>query len=45
MPRKGIRDLPEGSPQERWKNTGAQSLSSAELVAILLRTGTAGLCP
>lgn len=44
MPRKGIKDLPaEERPRERLEKYGAQSLSNAELLAILLRTGTAGL--
>lgn len=38
-----IRDLPAGErPRERLRNTGPGSLSNAELVAILLRTGTEG---
>ena len=44
MPRKGIKDLPvEERPRERLEKYGAQSLSNAELLAILLRTGIAGL--
>ncbi|NLZ44617.1 MAG: DNA repair protein RadC [Clostridia bacterium] len=44
MPRKGIKDLPtEERPRERLEKYGAQSLSNAELLAILLRTGTHGL--
>lgn len=38
-----ILDLPEGSrPRERFVKQGAQSLSEAELLAIILRTGTKG---
>lgn len=38
-----IKDWPEGErPRERLLEQGAQSLSDAELIAILLRTGTAG---
>ncbi|MGE5527593.1 MAG: RadC family protein, partial [Patescibacteria group bacterium] len=38
-----IRDLPLGErPRERLAESGAASLSSAELIAILLRTGTRG---
>ncbi len=37
-----IRDLPAGErPRERLKEHGASSLSNAELLAIILRTGTA----
>ena len=37
-----IRDLPDGDrPRERLRDSGAGALSNAELVAILLRTGTA----
>jgi DNA repair protein RadC len=44
MPGKGIKDLPaEERPRERLEKYGAQSLSNAELLAILLRTGTHGL--
>ncbi|NLY89191.1 MAG: DNA repair protein RadC [Firmicutes bacterium] len=44
MPRRGIKDLPaEERPRERLEKYGAQSLSNAELLAILLRTGTSGL--
>ena len=36
-----IRDLPSGErPRERLRDRGADSLSNAELLAILLRTGT-----
>ncbi|MEE8518930.1 MAG: DNA repair protein RadC [Dehalococcoidia bacterium] len=36
-----IRDLPDGDrPRERLRDRGASSLSNAELLAILLRTGT-----
>ncbi|HUL41672.1 MAG TPA: DNA repair protein RadC [Burkholderiales bacterium] len=39
----GIRDWPEGErPREKLLSRGAQSLSDAELLAILLRTGVAG---
>jgi len=38
-----IRDLPESErPRERLKNYGAGALSTAELLAILLRVGTRG---
>jgi DNA repair protein RadC len=38
-----IRDLPEAErPRERLKSYGASSLSNAELIAILLRTGVKG---
>ena len=38
-----IRDLPYGErPRERLLQSGASALSNAELLAILLRTGTAG---
>lgn len=41
-PALSIRELPLGQrPRERLKALGAQSLSSAELIAILLGTGTA----
>lgn|SRR5690554_743218 len=44
MPGRGIKDLPiEERPRERLEKYGAQSLSNAELLAILLRTGAAGL--
>ena len=37
-----IRDLPAADrPRERLRDFGAQALSSTELIAILLRTGTA----
>ncbi len=37
-----IRDVPEGErPRERMLHHGAEALSNAELLAILLRTGTA----
>lgn len=37
-----IRDLPDGErPRERLRDAGASSLANAELLAILLRTGTA----
>lgn len=40
----GIKSLPvEERPRERLKKFGAQSLSNVELLAILLRTGAAGL--
>jgi len=36
-----IRDLaPQERPRERMQQSGAQSLSNAELLAILIRTGT-----
>jgi len=39
-----IRDLPEGErPRERLSQLGADALRNAELVAILLRTGTKGV--
>ena len=39
-----IRDWPEGErPREKLLQCGAQALSEAELLAILLRTGTRGL--
>src|SRR5690554_6096810 len=39
----GIKSLPvEERPRERLEKYGAQSLSNAELLAILLRTGAAG---
>ncbi|MGI8550813.1 MAG: RadC family protein [Dehalococcoidia bacterium] len=38
-----IREMPEGErPRERLRDYGAEALSNAELIAILLRTGTAG---
>ncbi len=38
-----IRDMADGDrPRERLRNLGAQALSNAELVAILLRTGSKG---
>ncbi len=38
-----IADLPEGDrPRERLAKLGAQALSSAELIAILLRVGVPG---
>jgi DNA repair protein RadC len=38
-----IKDWPEGErPRERLLAQGAQALSDAELVAVFLRTGTAG---
>ena len=38
-----IRDLPRGErPRERLRELGPGTLSNAELIAILLRTGTAG---
>lgn len=38
-----IRDMPQGErPRERLRESGPNSLSNAELVAILLRTGTEG---
>ena len=38
-----IRDLPRGErPRERLKEAGPNSLSNAELIAILLRTGVGG---
>ena len=38
-----IRDMPDGDrPRERLRNLGASALSNAELVAILLRTGSKG---
>ena len=38
-----IRDLPHGErPRERLRELGPASLSNAELIAILLRTGLAG---
>jgi DNA repair protein RadC len=37
-----IRDLPQGDrPRERLRDAGAEALSAAELLAILLRTGNA----
>ncbi len=37
-----IREMSHGDrPRERLRDSGAEALSSAELVAILLRTGTA----
>ena len=39
-----IKDLPEGErPREKLLALGPRSLSDAELLAIFLRTGTAGL--
>lgn len=39
-----IRDLPEGErPRERLSELGAEALRNAELIAILLRTGTKGV--
>lgn len=39
-----IRDLPQGErPRERLRELGADALRNAELVAILLRTGTKGV--
>jgi DNA repair protein RadC len=38
-----IKDWPEGErPRERLKTLGAQALSDAELIAVILGTGTAG---
>src|SRR5215469_16025913 len=38
-----VREMPSDErPRERLKHVGAQALSSAELLAILLRVGTAG---
>lgn len=38
-----IRDLPQGErPRERLRDYGAAALSTAELLAIILRSGTAG---
>ena len=38
-----IRDLPQGErPRERLEHYGAQALSNAELLAIILRTGVQG---
>ena len=38
-----IRDLPQGErPRERLREYGPNSLSNAELMAILLRTGVEG---
>lgn len=38
-----IRDLPQGErPRERLREQGPGSLSNAELMAILLRTGVSG---
>ena len=38
-----IRDLPRGErPRERLRDLGPGSLSNAELIAILLRTGSGG---
>ena len=37
-----IRDLPEGErPRERLAKNGAEALANSELLAILLRTGSA----
>ena len=39
-----IKDLPVGErPRERLKKHGASSLSNAELLAIILRTGVGGI--
>ena len=39
-----IREMPEGDrPRERLKERGAAALMDAELIAILLRTGTKGV--
>lgn len=43
LPRKTIKDLPEDQrPREKLLKYGADKLSDAELLAILLRTGTKG---